>query len=317
MVVTVDCYLTPTALASDIILPGTTPFEEDDIITGGTAWTGFVCCETAAIAPLYESKPVYEICTLIAQGLGIEAEFTEGKSQLDWVKWCYEQGVEAGDNLPLTFEEFREQGLFKQTDDHTPAVAAHTELATPSGKYEVFSKQAYNLSHQWDLTCAGYVPNDGLDQITGLPVYYDTFEGFGDAQAKSDYPFQLIGHHTKTRTHSSYGNVEWLKSVAPQQCWINTQDAATLGIGNGDEVVISTARGQSRVSAKVTPRIMPGVVSLPQGAWYEPESRDANTLGNRDVLDTGGCISVLTSIRPTPLSKGNGVHSNLCKIEKA
>ena len=317
MVVTVDCYLTPTALASDIILPGTTPFEEDDIITGGSAWTGFVCCETAAVKPLYESKPVYEICTLIASGLGIEEEFTEGKTQLDWVKWCYEQGVAAGDALPATFEEFRAQGLFKQTDAHTPSIAKHAKIATPSGKYEVFSKQAYNLSQQWDLTCAGYVPNDGLDQITGLPIYYDSFEGYGDTKARELYPFQLIGHHTKTRTHSSYGNVAWLASVAPQQCWINSQDAAALGIGDGDEVTISTARGKSRISAKVTPRIMPGVVSLPQGAWYKPERRDAESLGDRDVLDLGGCISVLASIRPTPLSKGNGVHSNLCKIEKA
>ena len=317
MIVTVDCYLTPTALVSDIILPGTTAFEEDDIITGGSAWTGFVCCETAAIDPLFEAKPVYEICTLIADKLGIKDDFTEGKSQLDWVQWCYEQGVEAGEDLPATFEEFREQGLFKKTDDHTPAIAKPEKIATPSGKYEVFSKQAYNLSQQWDLTCGGYVPDDGRDQITGLPIYYSTVEGFGDEETKATYPFQLIGHHTKTRTHSSYGNVEWLKSVAPQQCWINEQDAAELGVKNGDDVVVTTERGRTQLSAKVTPRIMPGVVSIPQGAWYDPETRDPETLGSKDVLDKGGCISVLTSMRPTPISKGNGVHSNLCKIEKA
>lgn len=317
MIVTVDCYLTPTALVSDIILPGTTAFEEDDIITGGSAWTGFVCCETAAIDPLFEAKPVYEICTLIADKLGIKDDFTEGKSQLDWVKWCYEQGVEAGEDLPATFEEFREQGLFKKTDDHAPAIASPEKIGTPSGKYEVFSKQAYNLSQQWDLTCGGYVPDDGRDQITGLPIYYSNVEGFGDEETKATYPFQLIGHHTKTRTHSSYGNVEWLKSVAPQQCWINEQDAAELGVKNGDDVVVTTERGRTQLSAKVTPRIMPGVVSIPQGAWYDPETRDPETLGSKDVLDKGGCISVLTSMRPTPISKGNGVHSNLCKIEKA
>ena len=79
MIVTVDAWLTPTALVSDIILPGTTPFEEDDLTTGGSAWTGFVCCESAAIEPLFEAKPVYEICTLIAEKLGIADEFTEGK----------------------------------------------------------------------------------------------------------------------------------------------------------------------------------------------------------------------------------------------
>lgn len=317
MIVTVDCYMTPTAMVSDIILPGTTAFEEDDIITGGSAWTGFVCCESAAIDPLFEAKPVYEICTLIADKLGVRDDFTEGKTQLDWVKWCYEQGVEAGEDLPATFEEFREQGLFKKTDDHTPTIAKPEKIGTPSGKYEVFSKQAYNLSQQWDLTCGGYVPDDGRDQITGLPIYYNNVEGFGDEETKATYPFQLIGHHTKTRTHSSYGNVEWLKSVAPQQCWINEQDAADLGVENGDDVIVTTERGRSQLSAKVTPRIMPGVVSIPQGAWYDPESRSADTLGSKDVLDKGGCISVLTSMRPTPISKGNGVHSNLCKIEKA
>ena len=107
MIVTVDPWMTPTAMASDIILPGTTPFEEDDLTTGGTAWTGFICCESKAIEPLFEAKPVYEICTLLADALGIKDEFTEGKTQLDWVEWCYNEGKVAGDDLPDTFEEFR------------------------------------------------------------------------------------------------------------------------------------------------------------------------------------------------------------------
>jgi anaerobic dimethyl sulfoxide reductase subunit A len=317
MVVTIDCYLTPTALISDIILPGTTSFEEDDVISGGSAWTGFICCESATIPPLFESKSIYDICTLISEGLGIKDEFTEGRTQADWVRWIYEQCVAAGDALPASFEEFKAQGLFKQTNDHTPAIAAPETLATPSGKYEVFSKQAYNLSRQWDLTNGGYLPDDGLDQITGLPIYYESFEGFDDAATKAEYPFQLIGHHGKTRTHSSYGNSAWMQSVAPQQCWINSSDAAKLNISEGDMVIVSTRRGKTTLPARVTPRIMPGVLSIPQGAWYSPTTRDAATLGSRDVLDTNGCIGVLTSARPTPLSKGNGVHSNLCTVEKA
>ncbi len=316
MVVTVDPWLTPTALASDIILPGTMPFEEDDIISGGTGWTGFVCCETAAVKPLFESKPVYEICTLLADALGVKDEFTEGKTQLDWVEWCYDQAMEAGADLPATFEEFRAGGLFKQTDEHTPKIPKADKIATPSGKYELFSKQAYNLSKQWDLTCGGYVPDDGRDQITGLPIHYDNVEGYTDP-LREEYPFQLIGQHQKTRTHSSYGNVPWMQSVAPQQCWINDHDAERLGIAQDDEVIVTTQRGKTQLTAKVTPRIMPGVVSVPQGAWYDPETRDPETIGDPSVLDRGGCISVLTSVRPTAISKGNGVHSNLCKVEKA
>ena len=316
LVVTIDPWLTPTALASDIILPCTTPFEETDVCKGGTGWTGFALVEQKAIEPMFESKSVYDILTLLSEKLGIKDEFTEGRTQEDWVKWCYEQGVAGGDPFPATFEEFVAQGLFKKTDDHTPAVYAPEKLATPSGKYEVFSKQAYNLSKQWDLTCGGYVPNDGRDQITPLPIHYDHFEGYTDP-ARAEYPIQLIGHHTKTRTHSSYGDVAWMKSVAPQQVWINDQDAEKLGIKQDDEVIIETARGKVQITAKVTNRIMPGVASLPQGAWYNPSSRDADQIGSKDNIDKGGCIGVLTSQRPTAISKGNGVHSNLCKITKA
>ncbi len=326
-VVTCDVYMTPTAMISDYILPGTTSYEEMDITKGGSAWTGFVLCESPAISPMFECKPVYEICTLLADKLGVKDEFTEGRDQEGWVKWLFEQGqakeqknkeekgIEPG--LPATFEEFKAGGLFKQTNEHTPSVAKDDKIGTPSGKYEVFSKQLYNISQQWDLTAAGYVPADGLDQITPCPIWYNGFESFGDEETKKEYPFQLIGHHTKTRTHSSYGNVDWMKSVAPQQCWISTYDAKNLGIENGDEVRISTRRGTCQLSAKVTDRMMPGVASIPQGAWYKPETQAADKLGNKSVVDFGGCISTLTSQRPTAISKGNGVHTNLCKIEKA
>ena len=316
-VVTHDIYLTPTAMISDYILPATTSYEETDIIKGGTAWTGFACCESPAIDPMFECKPIYEVCRLVAAELGVEEDFTEGRTQEDWVEWLWEQGKEAGDDIGATFEEFKEKGLWKQTDEHTPAIAKPEAIKTPSGKYEVFSKQAYNLSKQWDLTCGGVIPDDGYDQITGLPVWYVAKEAYGDDAAMKDYPFQLIGHHTKSRTHSSYGNVAWLESVHPQQLWINAGDAKKLGIANGDTVRVSTERGTVEVPAKVTARIMPGVVSLPQGAWYDPASRDPKTLGDPSIVDRGGCISVLTSQRPTPISKGNGVHTNLCKIEKA
>jgi anaerobic selenocysteine-containing dehydrogenase len=58
---------------------------------------------------------------------------------------------------------------------------------------------------------------------------------------------------------------------------------------------------------KVTPRIMPGVVSFPQGAWYKP-------VGN---VDEGGNINTLTSQRPSPLAKANPSHTNLVEVLKA
>jgi anaerobic selenocysteine-containing dehydrogenase len=66
--------------------------------------------------------------------------------------------------------------------------------------------------------------------------------------------------------------------------------------------------GQTLARAKVTPRIMPGVLSLPQGAWHQAD---------RDGVDQNGCINILTSQRPSPVAKGNPQHTNLVQAEKA
>ena len=56
---------------------------------------------------------------------------------------------------------------------------------------------------------------------------------------------------------------------------------------------------------------MPGVVTIPQGAWYKPQM-----IGSKRV-DVGGCINTLTSHRPSPLGKGNAQHTILVDVRKA
>lgn len=54
---------------------------------------------------------------------------------------------------------------------------------------------------------------------------------------------------------------------------------------------------------------MPGVSAMGQGAWHQ-----ADMTG--DKVDHGGCINTLTTMRPSPLAKGNPQHTNLVEIEK-
>ena len=84
-------------------------------------------------------------------------------------------------------------------------------------------------------------------------------------------------------------------------------DAKARGIRDGDEVKVFNDRGAMIVPAKVVETIMPGVVDLPQGAWYHPD-------GNG--VDRGGCANVLTIDRPSP---GGALPSNtaLVQVEKA
>jgi anaerobic dimethyl sulfoxide reductase subunit A len=125
--------------------------------------------------------------------------------------------------------------------------------------------------------------------------------------SKKDFPLQAIGHHTLARVHSTHANNDWLQEAFPQRIFINPIDAAARDIHDGDLVRVWNERGELVIPARVTPRILPGVVDIPQGAWWKP---DANG------VDYGGCINVLTSHRWTPLAFATAQHTIMVQVEK-
>ena len=121
------------------------------------------------------------------------------------------------------------------------------------------------------------------------------------------YPLQLIGWHTRYRTHSVHFNNEELREKHPQQLWMNPEDGAVRGLRNGDFVEVWNDRGKLVVPVFLTEEIVQGVVALAQGAWYQADE---------DGVDVTASINVLTSAEPTPLAKGNPQHTNLVEVCK-
>jgi len=307
-IVVIDNFMTPSARYADILLPGTSNLEEDDFaMHNNCSAMSFVVFTQKVVEPFFESRTIFDICAGVAKRMGVEQAFTEGRTRDQWLRKIYEDSRVMHPDLPATLEEAFAMGFYKHHHEGPPPVAykafredpEKNRLKTPSGKVEIFCKKLWEIGHTWELAKG--------DRITALPEYLATWEGISDPLRKK-FPLQIIGHHYKQRTHSTYGNVDWLKRIAPQELWINPLDAEPRGIKHGDKVRVFNDRGATMVVAKVTPRIMPGVLSLPQGAWYTP---DANG------VDQGGCMNALTSQRPTPLSKGNPQHTNLVEVAKA
>ncbi|TIH12814.1 dimethyl sulfoxide reductase subunit A [Marinifilum sp. JC120] len=307
-IVVIDNFMTPSAKFADYLLPATTNLEEDDFAPQGFASEmGYVIFAEKVIEPLFESRTIYDICAGVAERLGAGKKYTEGRTREQWVEYIYLQSRNKLPDLPPTLGEAFKMGIYKSKNPGLPPVPykkfredpENNPVKSPSGKLEIFSKRLWEIGKTWELP-------EG-DVISGLPEYVPTWEGVSDP-LKKKYPLQLIGHHYKQRTHSTYGNVDWLKKVAPQELWINTIDAAERGIAHGDEVKVFNNRGAVIVKAKVTPRMMPGVLSLPEGAWYTPGANGT---------DKGGCVNVLTTLRTSPLAKGNPQHTNLVQVEKA
>lgn len=103
--------------------------------------------------------------------------------------------------------------------------------------------------------------------------------------------------------------MDWLNDDAHRQVlWINPIDAKERGIENDDPVFAFNDRGKIKTVARVSPRIAPGVISVPQGAWYTPD---------RQGIDVGASQNTLTSWKPSPLGKGNAQHTALVEVQKA
>ncbi len=307
-----DNQMTASMKMCDIVLPDTTTAERWDLVpseyVGDMAYE--IMCEQA-IDPLYECRSALDVTSDLAQRLGVGDAFDEGKKGMeDWARYLQEENRKAHPQFP-TFDELRERGVYRYTNPDGLTVAlkefradpAANPLETPSGRIEIYSSQLAALAATWQFPD----PLPG-DVITPIPEYVNTRESAEEARANTTYPLQCIGHHYKGRTHSTYGNLPRNLDAHPQKIWINTDDAKSRGIVNGDQILVHNDRGRIQCQAFVTPRIMPGVISVPQGAWIRLD---------RDGVDRGGAVNMLTSQHPTPLSKGNGQHTNLVQVEKA
>lgn len=281
-------FMTPGAKFADILLPISTMFERSDVTAGyGTPMYGFM---NKAIEPLYECKSNFGIAAELAARLGI-SDFSD-KSEDDWLREMMKYST-----VP-DYNKFKKQGFHKirLPEPYLPfkeqiADPAHYKFPTPSGKIEIYSQQLADIDHPL---------------IPPIPKYIEPWESPNDALA-AKYPLQLITTHFKRRAHSQWETIPWLRELVKQTVSINPVDADARGIKDGDEVLVYNDRGKMLIPARVTERIMPGVVDIPQGAWYNPDEKG---------VDRGGSVNVLTRDEASPCGS---FPSNTClvQIEKA
>ncbi|GGI82407.1 DMSO/selenate family reductase complex A subunit [Shewanella gelidii] len=319
MIVVCDCWMTPSARYADILLPDTTWLESEDYANDSYAsgQLAYLTMMSSSLKPLGDAKSMYDICSGIAEKLGVQQAFTEGRTTQQWCEELYQQTRAKNPDvvMPESYAEAQQQGLFRK---HVPeAHIAYRDyiqdpLANPrqtvSGKFEIYSISLARKAATWTLNAG--------DLITPLPQYVVTWDGFEDPATRDDYPIQLCGYHTKGRTHSSFHNVPWMREAVEDAVWLHPLQAQERGLTTGDRVVVFNARGTIRTQVKVTPRVSPGVAMLGQGAWYAPsQNQEVGPSGH--VIDTGGCLNVLTKYHPSPIAKGNPQHTNRVQIQKA
>ena len=295
-----DNFLTPSGRFADILLPACTQFETYGI-EDGWKYGEEVILMPRIVDPPFETKSDYRICSELAERLGIKEEFTQGRTEKEWVNWILEEYRKTRFPDVPSVDEFESSNKGVHTRRVSkPEVGladfiknpVKNPLPTPSGKIEIFSKRLYEMNKP--------------DEIPAVPKYIQEWESpFGPEAEK--YPLQAMGHHYMQRVHSTHDNVDWLNESFPQRVFINPIDAKKRDIKDGDEVKVYNDRGTMIIPCRVTNRILPGVVDIPQGGWWTPD---------KTGIDRRGCVNVLTSERWTPLAFGNAQHTIMVEVEK-
>lgn len=314
-----DCIIvneinwTPTARMADIVLPVTTSFERNDLIVSGSFSMSSLIPMRQLVAPQFQAKNDYDIFLELAQRAGVGEQFSENKSEMQWLEQFYQLfaaqlKVQSAVEIPSFFEFWqRNQPLqFQATESNKKAIRyqqfrqnpEQNPLRTESGKIEIFCQRIAEMNYQ---DCGGY------------PTWLEPEEFIGSTNA--EYPLALVTPHSYYRLHSQLAHTSLRQKYAihdREPVMIHPQDAAARGIQTGDIVRIRSPRGQVLAGALVSADIIAGNIALHEGAWFDPTYDE-----NGQLLCKNGSPNVLTRDEgSSKLAQGNCANTCIVEIEK-
>jgi biotin/methionine sulfoxide reductase len=306
-VVAHEVFWNAHARHADIVLPATTVLERNDL--GCAHLDPHLIAMKQVSEPLGEARSDYEILTEVARAVGIVDEYTEGRSEAEWLRHLYSQLERSpalgGKTIP-PFDEFWDQGWIEvpfcrsarreRLGEELRRDPRANPLDTPSGRIEIFSS-----------TVDGF----GYADCPGHPVWLEPAEWPGSDIA-ARYPLYLSSNQPAHRLHSQYDHgivsVE-AKVQGRERIRISPRDASDRAIEDGMIVRVFNDRGACLAAAWIDEGLEAGVVQLPTGAWYFPA--DSNT----GPIENHGNANVLTADRPTSrLASGPSINA-LVEVE--
>ena len=295
-------FWTPIAKRADVVFPATTPLERNDL--GGAE--NLLIAMTQAVEAHAEARDDYWIFAELAHRLEFGSAFTEGRSADEWVATLYEQ-FRTQNNYAPPYNDFQKTGHLVHPEI-TPMGAREqvfladfrsdpksNPLGTPSGRIELFSN-----------TIAGY----RYDDCPGHPVWLEPFERLGGA-GSDRWPLHLVSNQPATRLHSQYDHAtpsQNTKVAGREPVRLHPDTAAARGIAEGDVVRIFNDRGACLAGAVLDYALMPEVIQLSTGAWYDPDDTGMCRSGNPNILTRDKGTS--------KLAQGPSAHTCLVEVER-
>ena len=287
-----DLFESPSARYADLFLPVNTPWEREGLRVGfeiSEQAEQWVQLRQQMVPSQGQSRADYDIVIELAKRLGMAEQFFGGSVQAGWDYMLQPSG--------LTVAALRAQpdGIAVPTHNQECAYAQRPRsqaFNTPTGLVELYSERL--LKH-------GYAP---LPQP--LPEEHNPAR---------DALFPLILSSAKNGyfCHSQHRSLTSLRKKALQPTLeISAQLATARGIDEGDAVLLSSATGQARFIARITPNLHPAVVVGEYGWWQRCEPLGQSEL---PIGDSGSNFNALfDGVRQDPISGSSPLRSHRCEV---
>ncbi|MDK2887379.1 MAG: thiosulfate reductase / polysulfide reductase chain [Thermoanaerobacter sp.] len=238
LLVTIDIQFSEIAWYSDVVLPESTYLERGDSIQEANGLKPALYMRRPAVSPRYDTKPGWEIMKSLADRLGIGQYFPYHTLEELWAYQLQGTGISISDFDEKGYVSLSDEAIYWDRKDGI-------KLKTPSGKIEFVSS---------------------LLEKNGFP----SFPAYEPVPAPPEGYFRLMIGRTAAHTHVSTQNNPLLNELVPENVlWINTRQAAKLGIKNGQMVEVISSRGRDTIRAFVTDLIHPEAVFMLHGFGHK------------------------------------------------
>ena len=225
--VTVDFFLTDTAYASDLIIPATSVFEEEDIVF--SSWHYYLSYLPKIVSTPNGMPTEVEFWNELAKRIGLKN--FEPKTSEEYIL----EALEPLKPLGITFTELREKGYVRHPQ--APFTFSNGKFLTPSGKIELMTEKGPGLYQAYDSLTA------------------------------KKFPYRLLTVHPKDYLHSQFYNLESAEWGTKPRVVLHPATAARHNLDNLAEVRVKTVTGEILGLVKVSDRVRSDTVVIEEGSW--------------------------------------------------
>jgi thiosulfate reductase/polysulfide reductase chain A len=284
LMVAIDSNYSETGWYADVLLPSATYLEKSSVLTTGKGLKPSFGMRKQAVEPRNDAKPDWWIFKSLTERLGVGEYFKFNNMEEFWEWQLQDTGISISD--------LEKKGSVALTDkpvwwDRMKDL----KFKTPSKKIEFASSRLAESN-------------------------IESFKPYQSPQKPDKDHYRLAFGRSPVHNHGNTQNNPVLSEIMPvNQLWINAQEAAKMGVSNGDRVRVTASDGShsGTINAYVTEFIHPESVFMVHGFGRKvPWQTRGYNKGLGDYRFENGLLGVYD-----PVGGANSLMECFVKVEKA